>query len=85
MKPLLPAPLTLEDFAIWLRVSKAPDMQLYLRHAWTRARDTDRRDAELMLAWRHTRLLSSETMEMPNIWWLRDESEPRWQPVGGQL
>jgi hypothetical protein len=46
----------------------------------------DRSDAERMLAWQRFRILSwNSALHEPSLLWLRDPSEPRWQPVGGQL
>lgn len=86
MKALTAAPLTDEDWAI-LVDHHGDALHAYLL-GWRLkiSRESDRRDADLMLAWRRFRLLfRCEAMDAPNIWWIRDESEPRWQPVGGQL
>jgi hypothetical protein len=87
MKPLPVVSYTEEDWQImcaatrrwWLRHrSSFPLGSLYVT--------TDRRDAERMLGWRRFRLIEWRTpLHEPNVWWLRDDSEPRWQPIGGQL
>jgi hypothetical protein len=85
MKPLHSAPLTKEDTHIWLRINlplRKPAPRPLLMVAYLEA---DRRAAALMLGWRRFRHLTREPMHAPNVWWLRDESEPRYQPVGGQL
>ncbi len=80
MKPLPVAPMTSEDFSAWL--AGRPDWWVIL---FMSSIASDRRDAELMLAWRRMRVIARQQMWVPNVGWLSDESEPRWQPVGGQL
>lgn len=85
MKALPAAPLTDEDWAILVN-HHGNALQAYpLGLRLEISRESDRRDADLMLAWRRFRLLfRREAMDAPNISWIHDESEPRWQPVGGQ-
>ncbi len=61
MKPLPVASLTEQDFDIWLRLTKAPDQGLHLRHLWTCWMAADRRDAALMLLAVETRRLFGPT------------------------
>lgn len=85
MKTIPAARHTREDSAIFkarLRAGQWP-FCAYLEFS---AREADRRDAALLLAWRRFRRTGvRKSMETSNLWWLRDASEPRWQPVGGQL
>lgn len=46
----------------------------------------DSRDARLMFDWQRFRLLGLRApMSVPNVGWLAVDSEPRWNPVGGDL
>lgn len=85
MKRLIPSLPTREDRLIWMRLNLPLGKPVSRVMVSAGYHESDRTDAELMLAWRRVRIFSRKQMHRPNVWWLRDESEPRWQPIGGQL
>lgn len=47
---------------------------------------SDRRDTEMMLTLQRFRSMGFVwSLDLPNLWSLRDTSEPLWTPVGGDL